>query len=173
MEQTPAEVILVPPGDILSIRDMERVEDAEVEEIQVPDAPAFSLEYQLRDFIASNIETIDLNGMRLKVYIDPTGRDGVEYPSAVGPIDILAVDGKGSFYVFELKRGRTPDYVLGQLARYMGWVKSTIGKGASVKGVIVSKVISENLKYARLVSENIFLYEYEISFSLKMNHDFS
>jgi len=53
----------------------------------------------------------------------------------------------------------------------MGWLKTTIGKNAPVYGVIVSKEISSNLKFARLVAENIYLYEYEVSFSLRTAHD--
>lgn len=41
------------------------------------DSPFFSLEYQLRDFIAANLGTISINGARLRLYIDLTGRDGI------------------------------------------------------------------------------------------------
>src|SRR5690606_10175643 len=98
--------------------------------------------------------------------VDPTGRDGVEFSTAVGPIDILAVDGRGNFYVFELKRGRSPDYTIGQLLRYMGWVSQTIGKEVEVHGVIVAKQISDNLKYSARVVPNVSLFEYEVSFQL-------
>ncbi|MDR7097827.1 RecB family endonuclease NucS [Lysobacter niabensis] len=50
-------------------------------------------------------------------------------------LDLLAIDEVGNFYVFELKRGRTPDYTMGQLMRYMGWVSQTIGKNRSVQGL--------------------------------------
>jgi hypothetical protein len=43
----------------------------------------------------------------LRLYVDQIGRDGVEYPTAVGPIDILAIDGDEQFVLFELKRGRS------------------------------------------------------------------
>jgi hypothetical protein len=67
----------------------------------------------LRDFLASNLGTIDIGGRRLHLYVDSAGRDGVEFPSAVGPIDILAVDAEGSFFVFELKRANSSDRALG------------------------------------------------------------
>src|SRR5690606_18321364 len=102
---------------------------------------AFALEHQLRDFLAENIETMSIDGQQLRLYVDPTGRDGVEYPTAVGPIDILAIDPTGAFVVFELKRATAPDRAIGQLARYMGWVKATIGVGRDVRGVIVAKAI--------------------------------
>lgn len=133
---------------------------------------SFALEYQLRDFIAQNIESISVNGRRLRLYVDPTGKDGVEYPTAVGLIDILAVDKESNaFVVFELKRGRTPDYVIGQIARYMGWLKSTIGKDVEVRGVIVAKQIAQNLRYAVRAVPGVSLFEYEVSFSLRAATD--
>jgi hypothetical protein len=133
--------------------------------------PTFSLEYQLRDFLASNLTTISINGMRLRLFIDPSGRDGVEFPSAVGPIDILAVDDRDSFFVFELKRANSPDRAIGQLARYMGWVQQTIGKGREVFGVVVAKSIGENLRYAASIVPRVYLYEYEVKFHLHPAHE--
>jgi RecB family endonuclease NucS len=128
---------------------------------------AFGLEYQLRDFLAQNISSIDVDGRRLRVYVDPTGRDGIEFPTAVGPIDVLAIDASGDFYVFEVKRGRSPDHAIGQLARYMGWVKQTIGRDKRVSGVIVAKQIVANLRYAVSVMPNVTLFEYQVEFHLK------
>src|SRR5208337_786081 len=62
------------------------------------------------------------------------GRSGIEFPTAVGPIDILAIDASGDFFVFELKRARSPDHSIGQPTRYMGWVQQTIGKGSKSQG---------------------------------------
>ena len=117
--------------------------------------------------MAQNISSIDVDGRPLRLYVDPTGRDGIEFPSAVGPIDILAIDASGDFYVFELKRGHSPDHAIGQLARYMGWVKQTIGRGKQVNGVIVAKQITEHLRYAVSVMPHVTLFEYQVAFSLK------
>jgi RecB family endonuclease NucS len=108
---------------VLGEADEEDIDNSELAEA------AFALEYQLRDFIAANLDAIDVGGKHLRLYSDQAGRNGVEYPSAVGPIDILAVDETGAFYVFELKRARSPDHAIGQLTRYMGWVHQTIDRG--------------------------------------------
>lgn len=50
----------------------------------------FPLESHLRDFIATNIGTIKPHGLALRLYVDSYGRSGVEYPTGVGPIDVLA-----------------------------------------------------------------------------------
>lgn len=172
-QETPTEYRLFAPGIDAEV-DIEEIigtpgEDADNE----GESPYFSLEYQLRDFIAANLGTVDIGGRHLRLFVDQTGRDGIEYPSAVGRIDILAVDDEGNFFVFELKRANSPDRALGQVARYMGWVKQTIGSNSKVYGVIIAKTISEKLKYAKMVVPDVYLFEYQISFSLNQAHDLS
>ncbi|MFA5291752.1 MAG: endonuclease NucS domain-containing protein [Phycisphaerae bacterium] len=171
VKETASEVRLLQPGTTTSQGELDAVlgDENPEEEDESPEA-CFALEYQLRDFIAQNLNTITIEGRRLRLYVDPTGRDGIEYSTAVGSIDILAVDDSDAFVVFELKRARSADHAIGQLTRYMGWIKQTIGKGKDVRGVIVSKTISENLRYAVLVVPNISLFEYEVEFHLKTVH---
>lgn len=172
MRETPDEVQLIFPGHSMHVvEDVLGGVDEIDDEVADDAAPYFSLEYQLRDFLASNLSSIDFGGKKLRLYVDPTGRDGIEYPTAVGPIDILAVDNSGSFFVFELKRAQSSDRVLGQVARYMGWVKQTIGRDVDVSGIIVSKSVSRNLKYARAVVPNVYLFEYTVSFNVSSAHD--
>ena len=166
VQETETEVRLMVPGT----NQLESTVDAvlgEAEEEIEDDIAAFGLESQLRDFLAQNLSAIPVDGKRLRLCVDPTGRDGVEYPTAVGPIDILAIDDDEQFVVFELKRARSPDHAIGQLSRYMGWVTQTIGRGRSVRGVIVAKSISQNLRYSIAVVPNVSLFEYEVKFELK------
>ena len=160
--ETPSEVLLTPPG--VTLQD-NHLENDEVEEECLAEAE-FTLEHQLRDFLAQNIEAIPVDGKKLSLFVDETDRDGIEYPTDAGPMDILAVDETGSFVVFELKRARSPDRAIGQLSRYMGWVKHTVGKGQAVRGVIVAKTISRNLRYAVTVIPDVSLFEYEMHFTL-------
>jgi RecB family endonuclease NucS len=88
-------------------------ESAELDDVANDEIPTFSLEYQLRDFLAQNLSAISVGGKRVKLYVDSSGKDGVEYPTAVGPIDILGVDDNGIFYVFELKWAASPDSAVG------------------------------------------------------------
>lgn len=138
--------------------------------VKGPEHAHFALEHQLRDFLVSNLGLIDIDGKRLSLHQDANG-SGIEYRTAVGPIDILAVDNEGALYVFELKRGDSSDRAIGQLARYMGWVKQTIGKGRSVYGVIVARVITDKLKFAREAVPNVYLLEYGLSLSLRQAHE--
>lgn len=98
--------------------------DEEIQnETSVPNQnTSFALEAHLRDFLARNLETVEKG---LKLFRDETHRDGIEYPTSSGPVDILALDTSNNFVIFELKVDRGPDKALGQLMRYMGWVRET------------------------------------------------
>ena len=172
-QETETEVRLIPPGSAQLESAVEAVLGEEDDDSAEESTAAFGLEYQLRDFLAQNLSAIPVEGKRLRVYVDPTGRDGVEYPTAVGPIQILAIDDEEQFVVFELKRGRSPDHAIGQLSRYMGWITQTIGRGKPVRGIIVAKSISENLRYSVAVVPNVSLFEYEVKFELKPAHSYA
>src|SRR5690606_41670655 len=67
------------------------------------------------DFIAGNLARIGVDSKRIVLFRDENGREGVEYPTPVGNIDILGTDDEGTLYVFELKLSRGPDRAVGQL----------------------------------------------------------
>jgi hypothetical protein len=115
----------------------------------------FAFESHLRDFLARNLYTVPIDGRQLRLFEDENGRDGVEYPTDVGPIDILANDADGNFYVFELKLNTSADTTVGQVMRYMGWVKQKLANDKEVNGVIVAQNMSERLKYAVLAGPQI------------------
>lgn len=141
-------------------------EESEIENIS-DDRLLFPLELHLRDFIAKNLPSIKVDGENLRLFVDNDGVDGIEYQTDIGRIDILAVDDKDNFYIFELKLSRGSDQVLGQVLRYMGWVKEKLGTGKSVKGVIVAGEIDRKLRYAASIVQDVMLYKYQISFTLQ------
>jgi len=125
---------------------------------------AFALESQLRDFIAENLSLIDSN---LSLFVSDDGIVGVEYRTEVGSIDILAQNKNDEFVVIELKLSRGADAALGQLQRYMGWVKKNLSEDSTpVYGIIIAKSISDKLKYAVSVAQNISLFEYIMRFDI-------
>ncbi len=87
-------------------------------------------------------------------------------------MDILAVSkDKKEFLVIELKKGRASDQALGQLQRYMGFVRVKLATGGErVKGCIVALEDDQNLRYALLATQDIRFYQYEIDFRLTEKH---
>ena len=127
----------------------------------------FALESHLRDYLAQNLANNADFGAALTVYTSQDGRDGVEFQTDVGPIDILATTPDGDFHVFELKLGRGPDAALGQILRYMGWVSQHLANGKKVFGVVLAAEISEKLRYAATQVPNVRLMEYELRFVVR------
>jgi endonuclease len=127
----------------------------------------FAMESHLRDYLAQNLKHIQGLPAQLELFTDESGIPGVEYRTGVGLIDILARDANGAFYVLELKVSRGSDAVIGQIMRYMGWIRDNLSNGHPVYGVVVTNGVSEKLKYAASEHPGIFLREYELSFSLR------
>lgn len=125
----------------------------------------FALEAHLRDYLAKSLPKLSEDGPSLSLYRTDE-RDGVEFQTDVGPIDILAT-GNNDFYVFELKLGRGPDAALGQILRYMGWVKKHLAGDNNVHGIIVASDIGQKLKYAATQVPNVRLMEYNLDVTLR------
>jgi restriction system protein len=85
-----------------------------------------------------------------------------------GQIDILAVSkDKKRLLVIELKRDRASDVVVGQLLRYIGFVKEEIAeKDQIVEGAIIALEDDPKLRWALAAVPNVTFYRYEISFKL-------
>lgn len=126
----------------------------------------FPLEKYLEDFLVSNWEKTTL-GKTLALY-DEDEESATQYPTDHGRIDILAFDkGNHDWVVIELKKGKSSDAVVGQLLRYMGWVKRNKAKaGQNVRGIIITSAPDDGIKYAMLVSQGISFYTYRVSFDL-------
>jgi restriction system protein len=150
---------VVPP---VSPEPIEATKDSEATE----DLSAFVLEKYLEEFIVTNFDTIFKRD--LKIYAETDVDDGRQYPTDIGPIDILAFEPKSnSFVVIELKKGRPSDQVIGQILRYMGWVKKQLCKeGQGVKGLVICRDPDLKLSYALEMTNNINVQYYKMSFKL-------
>lgn len=121
--------------------------------------------------IEKYLEDMLVDGWGSLAWTTPLDYLGRQVPCAdLGFIDILAEDrGTGDFVVIELKRDRTDDEVVGQLSRYMGWVREhradTLGVG--VRGVIVVHVVTPKLRSAALAHENVQLYTCHLAIALQ------
>lgn len=131
---------------------------------------AFKLEKHLEDFIVSNFMTIF--GEQFVLYKDKENKDvtGQQFATTIGTIDILAKEPKtNSYVIIELKKGLESDVVVGQVLRYMGWIKEHLCKeNEQVKGLIICKEKDEKLEYAlkAIPQSNIDVKLFRISFEL-------
>lgn len=123
----------------------------------------FAYEHDLRDYLSRNLHLIDPT---LRLYADE-GIRGIEFPAGGRFIDILATDNDG-YVVIELKVSKGYDRVVGQLLRYVSWVKKYHAEpGQRVRGVVVAKHISDDLLLACSEVPSVSLFEYELSVSVK------
>ena len=134
----------------------------------IEDPSIFALEKHLEDFLVHNWQHTEL-GKKYDIYKVDGEIVGQQYPSDTGPLDILAISkDKKELLVVELKRGRVCDVVVGQIQRYMGFVKEVLlDKGQIVKGVIIAFEDDIRIHRALSVTDNIDFYTYKISFKLE------
>ena len=82
-------------------------------------------ERKLEDLLEKNLEHIEAG---LKLFYDKKGNPGRQYSTDVGIIDLLCIDKDGKFVVLELKKEKGSDKTIGQITKYMGWVKANLVK---------------------------------------------
>jgi endonuclease len=124
----------------------------------------FAYEHDLRDYLARNLHIIEPS---LRLYTDD-GITGVEFPVGGRYVDILAVDSAGNYVVIELKVSKGYDRVVGQLLRYVSWIKKNHAEpGQRVRGIIIAKQISDDLRLACSEIASVSLYEYALSVSVR------
>ena len=93
---------------------------------------------------------------------------GQQFQSDTGPLDILAISkDKKTLLVVELKKGRVSDNVVGQIQRYMGFVKEELAEPhQTVKGIIIGLDDDIRIKRALAVTTNIEFFKYKVNFQL-------
>jgi restriction system protein len=84
-------------------------------------------------------------------------------------IDFLAVDREtGELVVIELKRGQTSDATVGQVLRYMGWVRANLAEeGQQIRGIIIAAEVDDALRYALQGLPSITVHTYQVDFALQ------
>lgn len=133
----------------------------------VEDASEFAMEKHLEDFLVQNWKQTEF-GKDYNIFEEEGEIVGQQYPTDTGPIDILAVSkDKKTLLVLELKKGRASDVVVGQILRYMGYVKDELAeKDQMVKGAIIALEDDQRIRRALSITPNIEFYRYQVSFKL-------
>ncbi len=133
----------------------------------IEDPSAFALEKHLEDFLVFNWSQTELS-RNYDLVTDEGVIVAQQYQSDTGPIDILAISkDKKEYLVIELKKGRASDVVVGQILRYMGFVKNELAvNGEQVKGIVIALDDDLRLRNAISMVPSVEFYRYEINFKL-------
>jgi restriction system protein len=134
----------------------------------IEDPSAFALEKHLEDFLIVNWSKTPL-GADYEIFSEDGALVGQQYSTDTGPIDILAISkDRKTLLVVELKKGRASDAVVGQILRYMGYVKDQVAEESQrVEGVIIALEDDQRLKRALSLVPTVTFFRYEVNFSLK------
>lgn len=128
---------------------------------------SFALENHLEEFLVRNWSQTEFG--RDYTIFEENGELGQQIRTDTGFIDLLAIShDRKTLLVVELKRGRTSDKVVGQVLRYIGYVRDELAEPSqTVKGVIIAR--EDNLGIRRSLStlDNVEFYCYELSFQVK------
>lgn len=140
-------------------------DEAETEDV----AHRFGMERHLQEFLRDNWDRTSL-GKEWKLHEEHNEPDaGYEYPCSVGRIDLLARHRKdGAWLVVELKRNQSSDQTVGQVLRYMGWVRKNLAQaGERVEGLVIAREADDSIKYALSTVPDVRLQLYEVEFRLQ------
>jgi len=134
---------------------------------EIEDPLAFAMEKHLEEFLVANWNQTILS-KDFSIYEEEGEPVGQQYATDAGPIDVLAVSkDKKRLLVVELKRGRASDVVVGQILRYMGYVKDQIAEvDQTVEGAIIALDDDQKMRWALMSVPSISFYRYQVSFKL-------
>ncbi len=110
----------------------------------------------LHPLIVTNLEALE-EGLALWDLSQPT-----EFPAGpVGKMDVLAKDAEGHPVVVEAKTHIAGDSAVGQVARYMSWVRLNLGE-PWVKGMLVAGEFPPSVRYAAASVATLSLHRYSV-----------
>ena len=143
--------------------------DQEPVDLSVIPLARFGMERHLHEFLRDNWDQTEL-GREWGLYQEREDLEaGYEYPCDVGRIDLLAKHRREPrWLVVELKRGQTSDQTVGQLLRYIGWVRAHLAEESeTVHGMVICHEADKPLHYALSTLANVELRLYGVEFHLK------
>lgn len=108
------------------------------------DGEFFVLESGIEEAVKANLAQLDLK----------LAKDSIQQQCSLalgaGRTDLICRDDNNNFVVLELKAVQTSDVVVGQILRYMGYIKENWAQkeGVGVKGIIITPTFDERLRLA-------------------------
>jgi RecB family endonuclease NucS len=108
---------------------------------------------------------------RLGIELSTEERHGLPCRQVLTPrntIDLLGYRAAArEWWVFELKKGRSSDAVVGQVGRYMTWIGDQAKRNESVRGAIIVGKADENLKASVRSNERLSLWQYDAALAVR------
>jgi len=97
------------------------------------------------------------------------GLPGRQVLTPLNSIDLLGFRARRrQWWVFELKRARTSDAVVGQVSRYLGWLQErAAANGDEVRGAILVGGVDDKLCAATRANERLSLWQFDGEFALR------
>jgi hypothetical protein len=134
--------------------------------VDVESQSEFALESHLEEFMDLNWDNIGFRSSLARYETDE--QSGRQFPAGPWSIDFLCTDkDTGDLVVVELKRGKSSDSTVGQVLRYISWVKENIATaGQKVRGIIIAKEVDDPLRYAVKGLEMVEVLTYKVDFKL-------
>jgi len=118
----------------------------------------------VREYLGENLEELEAG---LSEFFDTNGRRGTGYATSLGGIDILAEDNSGGLVVVGIVENADPLAACGTLLGQTAWVREHLANGRKVRGLLVTRTISERLNYAVSEIPSIRVCTYELSLNLR------
>ncbi len=108
------------------------------------DGNFFVLESGIEEAVKANLSQLDLRLAEDEI------QQQCNLGVGVGRTDLICRDKDNNFVVLELKAVQASDYVVGQILRYMGYIRENWAKeqGVKVKGIIITPSYDEQLRLA-------------------------
>lgn len=137
----------------------------------------FVKERHLQQYLVNNWDRTEMSD-EWDIYSDADDPEaGVEFSTGIGRPDILLTHKSDPrVCVLELKKGGTSDSAVGQLLRYVGWIRKHLGElesideNADVEGRLIVSESSEKLGHAISAAPELTLYQYEMEVDLIQEH---
>lgn len=108
-------------------------------------------ERHLEDFVVQQLDAIE-PGLRL---------ESRQLSTPAGRLDLLCRDVEDNYVVVELKTVQGTDQVMGQILRYMGWLKEAYGT-EKIRGIIIAGSKNQALSYAVKAVPNVQVKEFKL-----------
>lgn len=115
------------------------------------DGTFFVLENGIEEAVKVNLSKLQLRPAEEEI------QQQCDLGIGIGRTDLICRDKNDNYVVLELKVGQSSDAVIGQIMRYMGYIRENWAskEGKEVKGIVLSPSYDEHLYYAAQEAPNI------------------